>query len=502
MNRFIISMLICFCCLYEQSSAQKQVRAITLSDALTIAQEQSLEALEAQNFLRIAYWEYRSYRADMLPNIVLKGILPTMNKSLSTYQKEDGSLHFIPNRSLSEDLSIDITQNIPQTGGTVSIQTQLQRTDQLGQGNNAPNYLSIPVALTLSQPMLSFNPLKWERRIQPLKYTAAKKQFVVDMEGIAVKTVQYFFNLLLCQVNKNIAFQNLENSKALYEIAEGKRKLGLISENDLQQLKVGFLNASASVVVVEQDFERKMYTLRNFLGYDDNIQLIPEVPNEISYSFHCDYQQIMDIVNRNNPFTENIKTRLIESEKVIAKAKSERGFRLDVNASIGFTGTDIALPNAYQNLENRQMINVSVRVPILDWGKGKGKVKLSQSRQEIEKNRIERETLDLEQNVEMLIRQINDQSQLTNLFRQADSLARNRYKIAFETFVMGKINVLDINAAQNEQNQAQRNYIAQIYNSWLYYYSLRQITLYDFQKQQDIINDLNEFVWTEKFLRK
>lgn len=495
--------LVSLCGLCTHAYAQKQEHRIALDQALAIAEDQSLEALEAKNFLRIAYWEYRSYRADLLPNIVMDGTLPNLNKSLTNYQNEDGSFSFIPNRLLSENLSLAVTQNIPQTGGTISVETQIQRIDQLDapQGNGT-NYLSIPAVLTLSQPLLSFNPLKWDRRIKPIKYTAAQKQFVVDMEGVAIKTVNYFFDLLLCQVNKNIAEQNLKNSKTLYEMAEGKKKLGLVSENELQQLKVGYLNASANVVVVQQDFERKMYALRNFLGYDDNYELIPDVPDEMLLNFNYDYPQVMEIVRRNNPFTENIKARLIESEKLIAQAKSERGFRLDLFASIGFTGTDITFPQAYNNLENRQMVNVGVRIPILDWGRGKGKVELSHSRQKIEEGRIERETLDLEQNVQMLIKQIRDQAGLTDLFRQADSLAQNRYKIAFETFVMGQINVLDINVAQSEQDQARRNYITQIYYSWLYYYSLRQITLYDFQQQQDIINDLNEFAWTEKFLRK
>jgi hypothetical protein len=53
---------------------------------------------------------------------------------------------------------------------------------------------------------------------------------------------------------------------------------------------------------------------------------------------------------------------------------------------------------------------------------------------------------------------------------------------------MGTINVLDINNAQIERDNARRKYINELYLSWLCYYNLRQITLYDFQKETNIIH--------------
>ena len=140
-----------------------------------------MEVQEANSTMRIAFWEYRSYRATMLPNVVLNGTVPNLNKSLSTYQLEGGSFQFIPNRSISENLSLAVSQNIPQTGGTISVGTELQRIDQIGD-ENTTNYLAVPAVLILQQPILSFNQMKWDRKIEPIKYTMAKKQYLVDME--------------------------------------------------------------------------------------------------------------------------------------------------------------------------------------------------------------------------------------------------------------------------------------------------------------------------------
>ena len=475
-------------------------RTITLQEALDIAQEQSLEIQDATNALCKAYWEYRSFRATMLPNVVLDGTLPSYNKSLSAYQLEDGSYNFITNNSLSENLSLAVTQNIPLTGGTISVGTELQRIDIIG-SRSTTNYLAIPAVLTFQQPILSFNSMKWNRKIEPTKYTAAKKQYAADIEYVSVLTVNYYFDLLLAQVNLNIAKQNLKNSTALYNIAEEKKKLGLISDNDLQQLRVGKLNASASIVKVEQDHQEKMQALRNFLRLPGDIIIEPVIPEDIPH-VNLNEDEVWRIVNKNNPFTENIKLRLIETEKQIAFARSERGFRMDVYASIGFTGTNKQMSRAFENLQNRQIVTVGIKIPILDWGTGKGKVEVARAKQRLEIGKTEQDTRDFELDVKMLVSRLQSQPYLMDIYLEADTVAQNRYKIAFETFIMGKINVLDINAAQTEEDDAKRNYIGQLYYSWYYFYRLRQLSLYDFVYNCDIINDLSESKWIKRFLKK
>ncbi|MDR1980916.1 MAG: TolC family protein, partial [Tannerellaceae bacterium] len=86
------------------------------------------------------------------------------------------------------------------------------------------------------------------------------------------------------------------------------------------------------------------------------------------------------------------------------------------------------------------------------------------------------------------VSQFRHQAQLVNLAQYADSIAQLRYETAFQTFVMGTINVLDINSAQIERDNAKRKYINELYLSWLCYYNLRQITLFDFITNTNIMH--------------
>lgn len=56
-------------------------RNITLSEAIVLARTQSVDAAVALNELKTAYWEYRTFRADLLPEVNFTGTLPNYNKS-------------------------------------------------------------------------------------------------------------------------------------------------------------------------------------------------------------------------------------------------------------------------------------------------------------------------------------------------------------------------------------------------------------------------------------
>lgn len=466
---------------------QRDTLYVTLDQALRTAQIFSLDAKVARNTVLSAYWVYRNYKAELLPNLVLDGTLPSLNRSLSSYQKEDGSFSFVTNQSLTESLGLSINQNIPYTGGTITLQSQLQRIDQLGDDRRT-DYMSVPIGVSITQPLITARPLRWSMKIEPERYKAAMQQYCVDMEGVNMTTINYYFDFLLATVNKSIAEQNLKNATELLKIAEGKKKIGIISDNDLLQLELGRLNAEASVISADQEYEKKMRALRIFLRYDESVLKI-DVPESCPF-VDVDPRKVLEVAHKNNPLTHTIKRRLLESQQNIAQARVDRGFKADLFASVGYTGSNSQFAQAYQNLANRQVVSLGVRVPILDWGKGKGKVRLAKSQQEVVKAQMEEEQLNLGHNVMVSVKQYTDQEKLLSISLKADSVAKSRYQTAYNIFVKGKINVLDINAAQSERDNARRNYINQLYMAWLSYYNLRQLALYDFATNEDILYEM------------
>jgi outer membrane protein TolC len=467
----------------QGSPAQEQERLLTLDDAFVLAENQSLDASIARNVFLNAFWQYRNYKAELLPNIVLEGTLPSLNRSLGTYQKEDGSYGFVENNTLTENLALSVQQNIPFTGGLLTVQSQLQRIDQLD--NKTTGYLSVPFSVTLQQPLFHAKTLKWAMRIEPERYREALKQYQVDMENVYLNVINYYFDLLLAKVNLDIADVNLDNAVKLYDIAKGKRTLGLISQNEMYQLELNRVNAESDVISAQQTYENKMLTLRNYLRMENRDTFFPVTPKGFHHS-EITLEQVMELAYRNNPVMHTVNRRIMEARMRIDQAKADRGFKADLYVSFGNTGSDLSLPESYRNLQNREMVSLGIRIPILDWGKGKGSVKLAESEKNVVERQMEQVQLNFEQTVALSVSQFRNQARLVSLAHHADSIALLRYETAFQTFVMGAVNVLDINAAQVERDNARRKYINELYLSWLCYYSLRQITLYDFVNRTDI----------------
>lgn len=134
---------------------QQDTVYVTLDQALRIAQIFSLDAIAAKNTMLSAYWVYRNYKAELLPNLVLDGTLPGLNRSISSYQKEDGSYSFVTNQTLEENLNLSLSQNIPYTGGSITLESQLQRRNQLGD-NKKKRFYECPIR-SLNRTTINYN---------------------------------------------------------------------------------------------------------------------------------------------------------------------------------------------------------------------------------------------------------------------------------------------------------------------------------------------------------
>ena len=62
---------------FSQILTAQNEREITLNEAIALARTQSVDAAVALNELKTAYWEYRTFRADLLPEVNLTCLLYT-----------------------------------------------------------------------------------------------------------------------------------------------------------------------------------------------------------------------------------------------------------------------------------------------------------------------------------------------------------------------------------------------------------------------------------------
>lgn len=488
-------LLIVCCCLpfigFAQNDTLVRNRDITLAEAIALARVQSVDAAVALNELKTAYWEYRTFRANLLPEVNLTGTLPSYNKSYSTYQNSDGSYTFVRNNTLNLAGELSIDQNIWLTGGKLSLTSSLNYVKQLGSGGYH-QFMSVPVGLELTQPIFGVNTLKWDRRIEPVRYAEAKAAFISATENVTITAITYFFNLLLSKETLATARQNKENADRLYEVAIAKRKMGQISENDLLQLKLNALQGKADVTAAESDLNAKMFQLRSFLGVSEQDVLNPVLPESVP-DLHMDYRQVLDKALERNSFAQNIRRRQLEADYEVATAKGNLR-SIDLFASIGYTGQNRDFKASYENLLDNQIVQVGVKIPILDWGKRRGQVKVAKSNRDVVLSKIRQEQMDFNQDIFLLVENFNNQAQQLGIAEEADRIAEKRYRTSVETFMIGKISTLDLNDAQNSKDEARQKHISELYSYWYYFYQLRSLTLWDFERNEALEVDFEAVV--------
>lgn len=465
--------------------------SLTLPEVMARARKNSVDAEVALNQLKSAYWGYRSYRAELLPEVSLNATLPSYRKQYSAYMESDGSYSFVRNNYLQLDGELSVTQNIWLTGGKVSVNTSLDFYRQLA-SNPYNRFMTIPVAFTLTQPIFGVNNLKWDRKIEPVRYEEAKAQFLSATEDVARTAISYYFSLLMAQENHQIAVQNLENAERLYEVAKVKREMGQISQNDLLQMELNLLNAKTDLTDCESNLKSNMFNLRSFLDYGENVDIQPEIPLDVP-EVEINYADALEKALANNQFAKNMVRRQLEADYEVAKAK---GAQREINlfAQIGYTGTDKNFAGGYQNLKDNQVVEIGFQIPLVDWGRRKGLVKVAESNRKLVESQVRQENMNFNQNLFILVERYGNQLRQLETARRADEIAQKRYATNVETFLIGKISTLDLNDSRVKKDEARREYVNELYLFWNYYYQIRSLTLWDYEANTGIEADFDAIV--------
>lgn len=482
-------LLLCLGC-PDEAYPQTNIRKLSLEEAINIAHSQSLDALNAKQQFKASFWEYRTFRGTYLPQLGITGTIPNINRSIQKYTNPNGIESFLPQQYTSYVANVALSQKIGLTGGTISLNSGLQRVDNTADSTTI-SYLSTPVNIGYTQPFFTFNSFRWERKIEPLKYDQAKRKYLEDNEQISITATNYFFNLLQAQIYKKIAQTNESNYDTLYKIAKGRYELGKIAENDLLLLELNVLKAQAAVENANLALDNASFSLKSFLRIKDTIPLILIPPAKIDY-FNVDPKLAVDKANANSSSSLDFKKRLLEAARDVNQAKMDGRFDAQLSAVFGLTQSAPKFDQAYKNPLNQEQIALGLNIPLLDWGVARGKIKMAQSQEEIVKNSVEQDIIDFQRNVFLKVVQFNMQKKQLMIAAKSDTVAKKTYDVTKGRYLIGKINsILDLNNAQINTDDSEIAYYQALQTYWRTYFELRKQTLYDFNLNQTIPFDFS-----------
>ena len=465
-----------------KTSAQEETMSLTLGQAIEIAQQNSPEAEMARHTYRAAYWNYRFYKANYLPSVTLSSS-PYFNRQISKITQGDGTDLFVKQNQLGVDLQLNINQNIWFTGGNLFVQTNAQRMDELE--NKVTAYSTQPIVIGYQQALFGYNSLKWDRRIEPVRFREARKTYNEALELVASRASDHFFSLATAQTNLDIAMSNYASADTLYRYAKGRYDIGTITENEMLQLEINKLSEETNMMNARIQVEDQMQILRSFLGIKDEVNL-KGIPEKEVPKFEIPLVDALKMAFENSPEPEYFERQKLQSQSNLASARANAGLKADLYVKFGLSQTAEKLKDAYRDPMNQQYASIGISLPILDWGRGKGRIRIAKSNVDLVNTQAEQGMKDFELNVARMVRQFNLQSQYVEIAAKTTQTADRRYEVAKRLYILGKSTILDLNAATTEKDAAQRSYISALQSYWSLYYGLRSMTGYDFEKNQKI----------------
>ena len=479
--------LLLLCLTIQQGNAlpvgDADTLSLSLSNVVELAVQQSASVKYAQNTNVNYYWRWKNFRTSFRPQLTLNGDLPNYTHTTSPVVQPDGSIEFKQVSQAQASAQLSLSQSIPQTGTSIYAATNVYRIQDFIK--HSVEFSGSPFQIGLYQPVFAFNSMKWSKKTEPLVYEESQKDFVESVERIALEATQKFFRYLQIQTSYNLAESNTKNSEDNLRIAEIKRKLGKISENDFSRIQLSVLNARKALNKARMDLKNAGFELKSFINLDQDKAIELSVPLDMIL-FNINMEKALQEANNNRKETPLFERRLIEADRDLVRAKRSTGLSATLVGSYGVSNSADYYGGVYENPEKQRTARLSMSIPILDWGRSTSTVKLAESRRDLVLYDVEKDKSDFERTVIVQVEQFGLLRDQLNTASEADKVAENGYQIATRKFQSGEISITDLNISLAERETAKRDYISSIENYWQSYYRLRILTLYDFELNQRI----------------
>lgn len=498
----LFSLIVALLLSTTQTSIAQEKKVLTLDEVIELASTQSTNALIAKNRFRSSYWQYRSFKANYLPSLSLSGTVPNYSTTLEQVYKENEWV-YVNSDLLQANGALSLSQNIGLTGGSIAINTGLGFQNNLK--TQTKSIIAEPVAnIRLTQPILKYNSLKWEKKTQPLQYEIAKKTYLTSMEAVSSTAIQYFFQLVSAQINVQIAVTNQINSDTLYRMSEGRYRLGTIAEDELLQMKLRWLNAENSLKQARMNLIDLENRMRTFLGFNDNVSIELVVPYEIPV-IQVDAEEVLALAFENNPEVFQQELTVLQAESRLAQAKAERGFSADLTATYGVSDQSLSKKNnvdnpdfgfldAYTDPKISQSVKLTLSLPILDWGRRKGSYQNALSSKELADVQAQQALTTFEADLLLDVQKFNLQYEQVMIAAQSDTVAQRMYEVSKARYMIGSSTVLELNNADTEKDSNRRSYISSIQSFWNQFYNIRSLALYDFINKKPLEADYESLI--------
>lgn len=455
--------------------AQTSLRLEQLQDR---AAEAAIGVLQARQQLQAADLALTGFNASLKPRVDLVANLPNYFQTSTEVTQDDGTVAFREIELNNSFVGLFAEQRIASTGGTISLESRLQRTDNFSL--NAKGYNGNPLRLFYRQPLLAFNPWKWNRQLLPLAKAVSESELTAARADAALTATNLFFNLVDADQERRIAEINKTANEQLYTVAEERYSLGKINRGDLVQLRLELTSAEQNLLRAERLVAAASADIQQLLGvaYSGEI-FLPALP-DVSQPATIETATALERMKARRPEIMAARQRMLEAARDVDQTKRDLGPRIDIEAGFGFVRNDQELAPIYSDPRSERIVSVNLALPILDWGQRKALTKRAASAEDLAREIARRTELNLGTELTQLLEQWRTVQEELRLATKIRDLANERFAISKESYELGAIPLTELSLAQQIRDRNIRAYAQTLRAYWQTYARLARLTLWDF----------------------
>jgi outer membrane protein TolC len=309
--------------------------------------------------------------------------------------------------------------------------------------------------------------------------------YLETLEDVAIETAGLFFDMYAASVALENAVGNAATNDTLYRLNQGRFEVGKIGENDLLQSELALLRSRTTLDGARLEYDRAGAALRLALNLAPGTPFAIVVPSAIP-AFTADTARAVTEALARRAAVSTAELQDVQARRRVTEARLANGIGATVQASFGFNATAPQMSLVYQNLLEARQFTLSVEVPFWQWGAHGEGVRAAEAQRDQARSLAQATLEQTAHEAHYAALQLSQAARTVALTAKADTVADKRFEVAYNRYVIGRIQIDNLYLAQNEKDQALNQYVQALRGYWQAYYRLRRVTLFDFERREPI----------------
>ena len=324
-----------------------------------------------------------------------------------------------------------------------------------------------------------------------IKKSAEKSQYDLDASlldaekvknDISLNIAQQYLQVLLNKEVKKITDESVANAEKVLKRAKITTEVGTTPKTIEAEATASLAREKQKQKSAEIDIQRSLFSLAMLLQLKDyktfDVQEVP-LPSLLDAPLSST-DNIVEKAYENQPQVKAAETRILSAQKQTEIAKTAFYPSISASAGVGtfyndyLSKKDTGLLNQYKDNFN-QSLGVSANIPIFNKGITKLQVEQAKISEDIAKNTLEMQKVEVQQNVQKAYFDANANYENYLAAIEAEKSTKLALDFAEKSYDAGRTTIYDLNTARNNYVNAQGSVSQAKYN---YIFSMKLLNFY------------------------